>query len=236
MLFHLKSYGAFRTPLADTTNRPIPVFDHDCEGGLTVVHFLGASLFSRGTWLDELGVSLNNEAQQKEQPSPVDTKRYKVAVTALAGRNSDWGVRQLQNIFGPDRQTPDLLVVGFSANDAALHRGVPLKKSRQNHQQIIAYAQEFDTPVFLATLAPAFGPRKWVRPGLHAYKDLYHELADENDNTEVIDTLPIWQTLPETELKASIPDGLHPSDEAMRSKMQPFFRDTILGKNTCPGS
>ncbi|MBN9669870.1 SGNH/GDSL hydrolase family protein [Roseibium aggregatum] len=232
---YLKAHGVFSAIAmsASPGDQPVATTLPNRNAGPRVVHFLGASLFSRGTWLAALETALNQCGDPEHNASSGALPKNQISVTATPGENSTWGVEQLAEIFAPDRKAPDILIVGFSANDAALHRGITLNQSRRNLDEIIAQAQKSKTHVMLATLAPAFGPRKWVRPGLSAYKALYHDLADQYDGVDVIDTLPVWRTLSANQLRDAIPDGLHPTDETMRRLLLPILKEAISGKQKC---
>ena len=188
----------------------------------TAILFLGTSLTSRGDWIAALHLQLS------------DCALHPVIVTRLAkpGASSDWGARALAEYLSTaGHLRPDILVAEFSINDASLVRGVPLAASRQNHARIVALAQAGGTQVFLATMSPALGRKAWERPGLARYQGLYRDLA-QSARIGLIDTDGDWRTLADAARNAALPDGLHPTDAAMRAVvLKTFF--TALAPLIC---
>lgn len=150
-----------------------------------IITLFGASNFSRPPLADEIRALTGCE----------------VRVIAKAGANSDWALTR------PDAfDAGGLVIIAFTGNDAALHRGVPLSRSVANHRELLARAQRGDASVAHVIGGPRFhGPRGWVRPGARAYAAAVAALPGG-----VIDE---GRHLPEGN---AMPDGLHASPEAAR--------------------
>lgn len=181
------------------------------------VLILGTSLTSRGNWPDELETRLETCAAV-----PVIVTRL-----ARAGATSSWGLRALNDYFDQvGSETPDLLIVEFSGNDASLYHGFPLYVSQRNHLKILDLARRKSVEVFLATMSPAWGTNALERPGQSRYHALYRELA-LREHIGLIDTVLTWADLPLPERLTFVPDGLHPSEDGMRAIAVPAFVEAL---------
>jgi lysophospholipase L1-like esterase len=183
------------------------------------IAILGTSLTARGTWPDDLALRLS-----ACRPSGVEVRR-----TARPGASSRWGAEAIGRALAPEGgPPPDILVIEFATNDAALHRGVRLRRSVALHREMLARAGEVSgeapgqVSVFLATMNPGHGAAGWARPGLAAYNAAYRRLAAEG-LAGLIDTGPAWGALGKAERRRLIPDGLHPGEEGMRRVAVPAF-------------
>src|ERR1700741_4927741 len=85
---------------------------------------LGTSLTARGGWLEPLRRRL--EAQLGRPVQALDF--------AKSGASSRWGMRILARACA---ERPDIALIEFAANDAALHRGVSLARSIANAAAMI---------------------------------------------------------------------------------------------------
>ncbi|SPH24272.1 Arylesterase [Defluviimonas aquaemixtae] len=185
------------------------------------VLLVGASLISRGGWVEEL------ERQLRACNPDASVMRL-----AKAGANSAWGLSSLREHFRQAR--PDIVVVAFAGNDASLWRGFPVFVSRSYHSKIIALSQHHGAQVILATMNPALGREAWERPGQRAYRNIYRDLADEL-GLSVVDATAAWLALDEETRAAWLPDHLHPTEEAMRHIAVPAFAE-LLQPILCPGN
>lgn len=208
--------------------------DRPAEGALAEapdrplnVTLLGASASARKAWPERLAETL----------SACHGPGVAVRRVARVGMSSVWGEAHLGAALAPEgAPPPDVLVIHFTGNDAAFHRGRTLASSRAAHRRMIAAARDAGVPVLLATMGPAWGPRGWVRAGRPAYVGMYRDLADET-GAGLIDTLPAWQALPRERLRALVPDGIHPTEPAMRALFLPGFHRAlaqVLGLVPCP--
>lgn len=172
--------------------------------GARDVLILGTSLTSRGEWPAHLETRLRSCAPD-----------VRVERVARPGASSRWGLEALRRHLA-EHEAPDVLVVEFSGNDAALARGFPLFVSRRLHRQIVAEAREAGATVILATMSPGWGREAWERPGQDRYHALYRDLARE-EGTGLVDTIADWRALSPERRAQWVPDDLHPTDEAMRA-------------------
>ncbi|MFV0473484.1 MAG: hypothetical protein ACK5MQ_04680, partial [Pikeienuella sp.] len=83
-----------------------------------------------------------------------------------------------------------------------------------NHLARLGAPRDQGAAVFLATKSPAFALNAAARPGLPAYYDLSRALAADT-GAGLIDDAPRWLARGEDWLRAALPDGLHPTGDAM---------------------
>ena len=162
---------------------------------------LGTSLTETGGWLEPLGTVM---AERWGRP-------VMVLNFGKSGANSSWGVGQIERIIAT---CPDVVLIEFSVNDASWFKGVSLRQSRRNTEEIVARLLGALplTAIYLMTMNPVYGLRRWIRPRLKAYYDLYGELA-KGLGVGHIDNRPAWNRLTRPQLTIAIPDGLHPIPE-----------------------
>lgn len=202
-------------PPANATTQQQP------KSAMRVVAF-GTSLTARGGW------------QQALEAQLARCLRIKVDVVTLAksGAGSDWGVQSVASVVEAD---PDVVLVEFSVNDAAIHRGGGFDKSRDNIRAIVGAIRERrpDARIFLMAMNPASGWRKLIRPYLNAYYDSYRPLSQQL-GVGFIDHRPTWKTLTETELQSAIPDGVHPDPKVAATLIVPNIVRAVAG-SSCEG-
>jgi acyl-CoA thioesterase-1 len=168
------------------------------DQNVMIVAAFGTSLTYRAGWLRPL-----EEKLARCLAHPV-----RVLDFGRAGATSEWGISAVGEVI---RSQPDVVLIEFSANDAAWFKGVSLDRSRENTTKIVRAIKEArpSARIFLMTMNPAFGPRGWIRLSLDTYYDLYKSLADDL-NVGFIDNRQMWKTLTSEELRTGIPDGGHP--------------------------
>jgi acyl-CoA thioesterase I len=178
---------------------------------------LGTSLTHNGGWLKPLEHQLSGCLEQS-----VDVIDF-----GRNGATSDWGIEILDEVI---HAQPDVVLIEFSVNDAAWFKGISLRQSRENVQRIVRTLKKAQphVKIFLMTMSPSFGPRAWIRPQIDAYHHVYRVLADEL-GVGYIDNLPTWQNLTKRELRAQIPDGLHPMPEWAGRIVVPAIAGAIAG-------
>lgn len=208
-------YGVIGGPITPSSARIVAIAEIPSfpRGQRFRIAILGTSLTSRGGWVKLLEEKLNRCAD------------YPVQIEKLArpGASSRWGLASLRDhLERSGGRAPDVLIVEFSGNDASPYNGFPLVYSRRYHEKILDIARANGIAVFLATMSPAWGRNAWERPGQARYHALYRDLAREH-GTGLIDTIDDWTALSETERDALVPDGLHPTDTAMRAMIVPAF-------------
>lgn len=197
----------------------MPAAAHD---PLKIVTF-GTSLTARGGWQATLGEKLG---ACLERPVEVDT-------VALSGSTTEWALTQTDKVAA---LKPDIVLVEFYANDAALDRLITLGGSRENIGKILD-ALRAGAPkarIVSMTMNPISGLRGWIRPRLSAFVAAHREAAAER-GIETVDFGPLWEALPPDELAAAIPDGAHPLPEAARRIIVPELVRR-LGGCDAPGS
>ena len=181
-------------------------------GGLTVIA-LGTSLMATPLWTGELRAQIERCTQRQVQ----------LEVVAKSGMTSRWGLEQTSSLI---EARPDILLIEFAANDANLRRFITRSESRRNHETIIRAVRQAQPKIkiFLIAINPTWGLRGfWIRPWLDRYYDLYVSLA-EIEHVEFIDIRPRWGlgTIHET-----IPDGLHPTPQAMERIAAPYIAEIV---------
>lgn len=203
--------------------RPVPGFAPGPERAVRIA-VLGTSLSARGPWPADLAARLG-----ACRPGAVTVTR-----TARPGAASPWGADRIGAVLAPPEGPPDLLLLEFAINDAALARGTGLAASRAVHRRMLAAAAGAGVPVLLMTMNPAWGINRLERPGLPAYLALYPALARDH-GAGLADTVPVWRGLPAAERRRLVPDGLHPGPEGMRAVLLPAL-ETVLAPALCaPG-
>jgi lysophospholipase L1-like esterase len=159
---------------------------------------LGTSLTARGGWSEPLAAAL----------SRCESKPVSVTPIALPGATSSWGRRQIERVLAAD---PDLVLIEFAVNDAAIHNFVSLAQSRENIRRIIAALGSRTRPpkVYLMTMNPVHGSKAWLRRSLASYEAAYRDIAREQ-GAGFIDHRAAWLRVSEADRERLIPDGLHP--------------------------
>jgi acyl-CoA thioesterase I len=166
-----------------------------------VIAALGTSLTARGAWLEALPAALEPLVLR-----PVSALKF-----ARVGATSRWGITVVDEAA---RVRPDIVIIEFASNDAALHRSVSLSASVANVAVIIRRlrATNRNVRLYLMTMSPMIGLRRLLRPRLGRYYDAYPSLA-VRERTGLIDNRADWAALPPATLARALPDGSHPTAE-----------------------
>jgi acyl-CoA thioesterase I len=169
--------------------------------GSLVIAVLGTSLTARGAWVPALAGALEASTE-----CPVHVLNF-----GKIGATSRWGLKAVDAVI---EARPDITVVEFGINDAALHRRVSLGESTACVTAIIRALRAANPGArhYLMTTSPAIGLHRLVRPRLDRYYDLCPVLA-AREGIGLIDNRPYWKALPRAELKRALPDGRHPTAE-----------------------
>ena len=164
-----------------------------------VLAALGTSLTARGAWLQSFSASSTYVSGR-----PVRTLNF-----AKVGATSRWGLKIANEVA---QAHPDIAIIEFAINDAALHRRVSLSESGTNVTAIVRRlrAAQPDVWLYLMTMSPAIGLSSLLRPRLTRYYDLYATIA-AREHAGYIDNRADWKSLSRTELAKALPDGTHPS-------------------------
>ena len=186
------------------------------ESSLRVVA-LGTSHTARGGWQQPLA-----DALTRCLATHVDVLNH-----GKSGANSHWGVTEAARISPAQ---PDVVLIEFAANDASLHGGVSISRSRENITTIVneLRTKRPTVRIILMAMNPVSGMRGALRPLLDRYDDLYRDLA-ETLHVEFVDHRPAWHTMSAGALRAAIPDGLHPSERTAAEVIVPALTERICG-------
>lgn len=175
---------------------------------LKIVAF-GTSLTARGGWQLPLEAALGDCLKR-----PVTVK-----TVAMSGATSDWAVTAVDRVI---EEKPDLVLVEFYANDAAIDRLVTIGRSRSNMDRVLSALKQGlpGARVIVMAMNPIFGIRGFIRPFIESYIDAHRQVAS-GKGFEFFDNRPAWLRLPPTELSAAIPDGSHPLPQAAAATIVP---------------
>lgn len=182
---------------------------------------LGTSLSHRGDWPDRLAAGL---AACREAGAGIRR-------VARPGASIRWGEGALgAALEGP----PDLLLMEFAINDASLAHGASVAGAAARLSAMLERAAAAGVPVLLMSMNPAWGRERWERPGHAAYLALYAQAAAAG-RAGFLDTIPAWRALPAGRFAALVPDGLHPSPEAMAEVQLPALLAALRPRVCDPG-
>jgi lysophospholipase L1-like esterase len=180
-----------------------------------IVVTLGTSLTARGGWQAPL-----RDALEKCLSRPV-----KIELVAKSGSTTDWALTQVDRVVSLQ---PDIVLVEFYVNDAALNRFMTVSRSRNNIERIITSLRERlpDARIVSMIMSPVIGPRGWIRPFLSSYIAAHRAVSDAH-GIETIDFSPLWNAMARRELEAAIPDGGHPRPDVAAKIMVPELVRTL---------
>jgi len=166
---------------------------------------LGTSLTARGGWLEALPARLAPRLQR-----PVVTHNF-----GRVGANSRQGLALLDAVAGA---LPQVVLLEFAINDAALHRGVSLAESVTNLTRMVRRLRLAlpGVRLHLMTMSPVRGWRRLLRSRLQAYYDQYAVIA-AREQVGLIDNRPAWAALSPAALEDALPDGTHPTVRVSRA-------------------
>lgn len=169
----------------------------------------GTSLSANGGWQPALQAKL---AACLGHPVEIET-------IALAGSTSDWALTQIDRVTAA---RPDIVLIEFYANDAALNRWISVAGSKANFSEVLDQLRERLPQARLVTMGmnPMFGLRGMIRPFLASYIQAHKDAATAR-GAEFIDFGPNWARLSDDQLSQNIPDGLHPTREAAANIIVP---------------
>lgn len=183
---------------------------------LKIVTF-GTSLTARGGWQEPLRNAL----------SACGDREVTIVNLAKSGMASDWGVTQIDKVLA---EKPDIVLVEFAVNDAALDRFLSLAASSANMEKIVTRlkAGASRPTVFVMAMSPVSGLRGWIRPYLAQYEDRHAEIARRLD-AGFIDHRPAWARLSADEIATAIADGTHPDPSTAGRVMLPGLMKALAG-------
>jgi acyl-CoA thioesterase-1 len=178
----------------------------DTSGPLPPLHVvtLGTSLTARGGWQEPL----------RERLAACTGRMVTVETVARVGETSDWGLEVAPQVRASE---PDVVLIEFAVNDAALHNVISFDQSLNNMRAIVTLIRSGSKPSLIAfqSMNPLWGWRAWTRPRLNQFNNAHLNLAAKL-GVVAIDHRVKWSTLSGDQIEAWIPDGLHP-DPALSS-------------------
>lgn len=137
------------------------------------------------------------------------------------GSYSSWGAANIGNLA---RLRPDVALIEFLINDSYTGSGISVSESECNHQDMIdaLKAANANVTIALMTMNPAIGSKASEHPSLTTYNAMYASLATAN-SIELIDVYSEWGT----PTSGQIPDGLHPTLDALRDVTIPVVASEV---------
>lgn len=179
-----------------------PTQAQDNAKPLRIVSF-GTSLTNQGGWQVPLQTSL----------ASCLNRQVEVLKVAQSGGTSDWAVSHVDDVV---RLAPDIVLIEFYANDAAINRLMTRERSRKNIALVFDRLKKElpATRVIMTRMNPVSGMRGSMRPLLEWYIDMQRNEALAR-GYEYIDYYHGWSKMTKNELESAIPDGLHPRPEAV---------------------
>ena len=181
---------------------------------LKIVTF-GTSLTARGGWQEPLRAALSTCLSR-----PVE-----ISIVAKGGATSQWAVGETDAVVN---KAPDVVLVEFYANDAALNRFMTVSASRRNVATVLDDLRQRlpRSRILVMAMNPFSGMRGWMRPFGDSYVDAHREEA-ERRSMEFVDHRPAWKNLDGDDLSAAIPDGVHPLPEKAADVMVPTLVERL---------
>lgn len=178
---------------------------------------LGTSLTARGGWQEPLRRAL----------SACRDSEVTIVNLGKSGMASDWGLTQIDKALA---ERPDVVLVEFAINDAALNRFLSLARSGANMEEIVTRlkAGESRPAVYVMAMSPVSGLRGMIRPFLGQYEERHAEVA-QRLGVGFIDHRPAWAALSADELATAIADGAHPDPETASRVMLPGLLRALAG-------
>jgi len=175
----------------------------------------GTSLTERGGWQLPLQDALS---KCLGRPVLVDS-------IARSGATSEWALEKIGDVIAAK---PDIVLIEFYANDAALDRFMTVGRSRQNMAMILGQLKQ-QLPrarIIVMGMNPIFRIRGFIRPFISSYIDAHRQLAIDM-GLDFYDNQPAWAELSPDQLAAAIPDGSHPLPSAASAVIVPGLTQEI---------
>lgn len=172
---------------------------------LSKIVAFGTSLTLRGGWQSPLA----------ERLSTCLGWSVTVDTVAESGAPSSWGLGHVDDVI---RLKPDVILVEFYANDAALNRFTSVSTSSDTIGALFLSLRRGlpNARIIAQIMNPVSGLAGMARPYFDIYIDAHLRQARAN-GVDVIDHRKAWMSLSANQLAKAIPDGLHPTPEAATS-------------------
>jgi acyl-CoA thioesterase I len=187
------------------------------DSSVTRIVTFGTSLTARGEWQSLLSSKLSHCLAK---PVPVE-------IAAQSGATSDWGVEHIEDVV---KLRPDIVIIEFYGNDAALFRLISVAHSRENITRILkAFREELPgVRLIIQIMNPFSGMRGMARPFIDSYIEAHKQEAAAI-GAEIVDHRPRWLTMSASQLAEAIPDGAHPTAAAAAAVIVPALARQIGG-------
>ena len=188
----------------------------DLSKPLRIVAF-GTSLTARGGWQPSL----------KEALGKCLKRSVIVDSVAKSGETTQWALSQTDRVADLN---PDIILIEFYANDAALNRLIPLSSSRKSFGEVLDRLRNRRPGARIIDMAmnPVFGLRSAIRPFVGSYIEAHRQEAVTR-GLEFVDYRRDWERLGAAALSKAIPDGLHPLPEIAAKIITPALVRQIAG-------
>lgn len=159
---------------------------------------LGTSLTRNGGWQEPL----------RERLAACTGRPVVVEKIAKVGATSQWGIGMVDAVLA---LKPDIVLIEFAVNDAAIHRFLGAENSVENLQSILSgiRAGNGEAVVAIQAMNPLSGFKAWTRRNLDRLNEAHLDLAGRS-GALVIDHRRRWDALSPADRELWIPDGLHP--------------------------
>jgi acyl-CoA thioesterase-1 len=179
---------------------------------------IGTSLTAQGGWQAQL------------QKDMTECLGVPVTVTnhARSGETSRWGIENIDVILA---ERPDIVLIEFAVNDAALNRFISLSQSVENMRAIVQAVRTENSRaiIIIQAMNPLWGFRRWIRPFLDRYIEAHATLAQEL-GVDFVDHRPLWAAYSDAEIKRMVPDGAHPLPGYSASMIAAHIKSWLIEK------
>lgn len=224
LLLGLVTLVVLNPPAPRAADRALPPLTAPSDPAAPLrVTVMGTSLTARYDW----------PAQAADRVQACIGRPVDLTVIARGGAASDWGVAQTDALRD---SRPDILLVEFTINDADLRRRVSLRAARANHAAIVDAARDTmpDARIVLVTLNRGLGLRALLRPRIAAHEAQYDALAADLDLGRLA-LGPDWaRALAAGDAATLLPDGVHPTPQAVARLVTPRVADRLATLAGCP--
>lgn len=184
---------------------------------MTVARPLGIACF--GTSLTTGRLSGNWPTKLQSQLNGVANRKIIVYDVGKGSQTSDWGV---QNLDRPCNHRPDFCLIEFSINDSVTANNISIAKATENLTTIVTALRNSNPNMKIFMMTMNGVPDLTLRPNLEAYYQNDRNFAAAN-NLGLIDNRVAYGTPNYTDT----PDGLHPSETAVDTKLLPNIFNSI---------
>ena len=169
---------------------------------------LGTSLTLNGGWQAPLRLALES----------CSGRSISVLNFGGGGMASDWGVLQLPALIAAN---PNIVLIEFSINDAYTPYGITLAQSSAQLSVLVDLLRNNNIFPVLMTMNQTHGDVAQWRPRLADYYETCRHVGLAT-KAPLIDNANVWASYSPEALAAAIPDGVHPTPEAVSAVLVPL--------------